>query len=202
MKAKPQPAPVERIESFIQSIRGQKIIMDSDLAALYGVQTRVLNQAVKRNKKRFPEDFMFQLKVEEANSVSRSRSQIVILNETKRSRPQNPRIKRGQNIKYLPYAFTENGAVMAANVLNSPQAVRMSIFIVRAFIKMREMLASSQDLAKELRDLERKLTSRLDNHETAIVDVLRRIMRLLDPPPSPPEPERPKRQIGFRPEPK
>jgi hypothetical protein len=94
----------------------------------------------------------------------------------------------------LPYAFTEQGAIMAANVLNSPQAVRMSVFVVRAFVKMRELLGGSKELARQLRVLEDKLTARLYGHEAAIVDVLQRVMRLLDPPPAP---EPPRRQIGF-----
>jgi predicted amino acid-binding ACT domain protein len=93
-----------------------------------------------------------------------------------------------------PYAFTENGAIMAANVLNSSQAVRMSVFVVRAFVRMRELLSGSTELAAELKKLESKLTSRLDVHETAIVEVLRRIMELLDPPPAPPVPEK---SLGF-----
>ena len=96
--------------------------------------------------------------------------------------------------RFLPYAFTENGAVMAANVLNSPQAVRMSVFVVRAFVQMRELLSGSKELALELKSLEAKLTDRLDLHESAIVDVLRRIMELLDPPPGPPVPEK---SMGF-----
>jgi hypothetical protein len=111
-----------------------------------------------------------------------------------RSRPQFATLKRGQNVKYLPYAFTEQGAIMAANVLNGPQAVRMSVFVVRAFVKMRELLGGAKELARQLRALEAQLTARLDGHEAAIVDVLQRIMRLLDPPP---EPEPPRRQIGF-----
>ena len=97
--------------------------------------------------------------------------------------------------RFLPYAFTENGAVMAANVLNSPEAVRMSVFVVRAFVKMRELLGGTKELARQLADLEKKLTERLDGHESAIVDVLRRVMDVLDPPPPPPE--SPRRQIGF-----
>ena len=95
----------------------------------------------------------------------------------------------------MPYAFTENGAIMAANVLNSPEAVRMSVFVVRAFVKMRELLGGTKELARQLADLERKLTARLDGHEIAIVEVLRRVMEILDPPPPPPEP--PRRRIGF-----
>jgi len=99
----------------------------------------------------------------------------------------------------LPYAFTENGAIMAANVLNSPEAVRMSVFVVRAFVQMRDLLGGTKELARQLADLEKKLTARLDVHETVIVDVLRRVMEILDPPPPPPEP--PKRRIGFHVEP-
>jgi hypothetical protein len=106
-------------------------------------------------------------------------------------------LKRGTNIKHLPYAFTENGAIMAANVLNSPEAVRMSVFVVRAFVQMRDLLGSTKDLAKQLADLEKKLTARLDVHESVIVNVLRRVMDILDPPPPPPAPEQPKRRIGF-----
>ena len=97
----------------------------------------------------------------------------------------------------LPYAFTENGAIMAANILNSPAAVRMSVFVVRAFVQMRDLLGGTKELAKQLAALEEKLTNRLDGHEAAIVDVLRRVMDILDPPPTPPEPEQPKRRIGF-----
>ena len=95
----------------------------------------------------------------------------------------------------MPYAFTENGAIMAANVLNSPEAVRMSVFVVRAFVQMRELLGSTKELAKQLAALEKKLTARLDGHEVAIIEVLRRVMDILDPPPPPPGP--PRREIGF-----
>ncbi len=181
-----RPLQVDQIGSMIRTIRGQKVMLDSDLARIYGVPTRILNQAVKRNLERFPFDFLFQLTREEVETAFRSRSQIVIL-------------KRGMNIKYLPYAFTENGAIMAANVLNSPEAVRMSVFVVRAFVQMRDLLGSTKELAKQLADLEKKLTARLDVHESVIVDVLRRVMEILDPPPLPPEP--PRRRIGFHMEP-
>ena len=181
------PLQIDQIGSMIRTIRGEKVILDSDLARLYGVETRVLNQAVKRNAIRFPPDFMFQPTNEELEKEFRLRSQIVILKKG-----------RGQHRKFLPYAFTENGAIMAANVLNSPEAVRMSVFVVRAFVQMRDLLGSTKELAKQLAALEKKLTARLDGHEVAIVDVLRRIMEILDPPP-PPEP--PRRQIGFRVEP-
>lgn len=183
MKSKARLTRFESIEDLILTIRGQKIILAAELAKIYCVTTKRLNEQVKRNLDRFPDDFMFKLTRAEAEALIRSRSQIATL-------------KRGQNIKYLPYAFTENGAIMAANVLNSPQAVRMSVFVVRAFVKMREMLSGSRELAAELKKLEAKLTARLDGHEAAIVDVLQRIMRLLDPPP---EPEPSRRQIGFHP---
>ena len=99
------------------------------------------------------------------------------------------------NVKYLPYAFTENGAIMAANVLNSPAAVRMSVFVVRAFVQMRDLLGGTKEMAKQLAALEKKLTARLDGHEVAIIEVLRRVMDILDPPPPPPPP--PRREIGF-----
>ena len=179
------PAHVDHIGPLIRTIRGQKVILDSDLARIYGVPTKRLNEQVRRNIKRFPPDFIFQLTVKEADSL---RSQIATLKSG-----------RGQHRKYLPYAFTENGAIMAANVLNSPEAVRMSVFVVRAFVKMRDLLGSTKDLAKRLADLEKKLTARLNGHEAAIVEVLRRVMDILDPPPPPPEP--PRRRIGFQVEP-
>jgi phage regulator Rha-like protein len=177
---------VDDIGSLIRTIRGQRVILDFDLAHIYDVPTKALNQAIKRNAVRFPPDFMFQLTKEEAEIEFRSRSQFVTL-------------KRGMNIKYRPYAFTENGAIMAANVLNSPEAVRMSVFVVRAFVKMRDLLGGTKELARQLADLEKKLTARLDVHENVIVDVLRRVMEILDPPPLPPEP--PNRRIGFQVEP-
>jgi hypothetical protein len=127
------------------------------------------------------EKVLFRLTREEAEVVRRSRSQIATL-------------KRGHNLKYLPWAFAEPGALMAANVLNSARAVRMSVFVVRAFVKMRELLGGTKELARQLYELEAKLTARLDGHEAAIVEVLQRLMRLLDPPS---EPEPPRRQIGF-----
>ena len=146
------------------------------------METRVLNQAVKRNSEKFPRDFVFRLTLEEAEAAQRSRSQIVIL-------------KRGANIKYLPYAFTEHGVIMAANVLNSPRAVQMSVFVVRAFIRMREVLANTRQLTRKLARLEGELKARLDVHEGAIVEILQRVMGILDPPRLP-EPKR--RSIGFR----
>jgi phage regulator Rha-like protein len=171
---------LEPVEPLIRVIRGERIILDADLARLYGVPTKALNQAVKRNLERFPADFMFQLSTDEFVPL---RSHFVTL-----------KTGRGQHRKYLPYAFTEHGAIMAANVLNSSQAVQMSVFVVRAFVKMRGVLNDTRALARKLADLEAELTSRLDVQEVAIVEVLQRVMNLIDPPP---EPERPKREVGF-----
>ena len=173
------------IGSLIRTIRGQKVILDSDLARTYGTPTKLFNKAVKRNQNRFPADFMFQLTSEEFENL----------------RFQIGTSSSHGGRRFLPYAFTENGAIMAANVLNSPEAVRMSVFVVRAFVQMRDLLGGTKELARQLADLEKKLTARLDGHEIAIVDVLRRVMEILDPPPPPPEPETPKRQIGFHVEP-
>ncbi len=174
---------VVAIEPLIHRVRGQRVILDSDLAQLYGVSTKVFNQAVKRNQARFPEDFMFRLnKVEFERHIS-LRSQFVTSNT-----------RRG-GVRYLPYAFTENGAVMAANVLNSPSAVRMSVFVVRAFMRMRDILAGGSDIMKDLAELEKRLSGRLDAHETAIVDIVKRMMTLFEPPA--PDPQPAKRPIGF-----
>jgi len=174
-------APVVHIDSVIHTIRDEKVILAPDLATIYGVKTRVLNQAVKRNKEKFPDDFMFQLTRKEADTLRQSRSQTVIL-------------KRGANIKYLPFAFTEHGAIMAANVLNSQRAVQMSVFIVRAFVKMRQTMTANRTLLAKLHELEKKLTQRLDSHEKAIVYVLGELQKLMEPPQLP-EPRR--RPIGF-----
>jgi phage regulator Rha-like protein len=175
--------PIEQIDGMIRTIRGTRVMLDRDLAKIYGVPTKVFNQAVKRNRSRFPEDFMFRLTQGEAKALQASTSRTVTL-------------KRGQNIKYLPYAFTEYGALMAANILNSPRAVQMSIFVVRAFAKMREALRGTPELARKLAALEKKLTARLNVHEAAIVQVLQEVMQILNPPPTP-IPPRP--QIGFTP---
>ena len=156
-------------------LRGQAVILDSDLAALYGVPTFRFNEAVKRNRSRFPEDFIFQLTKEEAEEWRRSRSQFAIL-------------KRGQNIKYLPHAFTEHGALQAANILNSPNAVAMSVYVIRAFIRLREELASNSTLEKRLAVIEKTLVS----HDSALRDVILKIRPLLLPPPDPP-----RKRIGF-----
>ena len=169
-----------RLDRLIYEVRGQKVMLDTDLAAVYGVETRALVQAVKRNYRRFPADFIFQLSEKEWCSL---RSQIVM-----------SKGKGGR--RYRPYAFTEHGAIMAANVLNSPQAVQMSVFVVRAFLKMRALLSDSRDLARKLAALEKELKERLNVHEAAIVTVLQRVMDIIDPPALPPPP--PKKGIGFQ----
>lgn len=170
--------PVEPVERLILIIRGRKVILDADLARIYGVSTKVLNQAVKRNADRFPADFVIQLTEAEKTEV------VTICDHL-------------QKLKFspvLPYAFTEHGAIMAATVLSSPQAIQMSVFVVRAFVKMREVLAHNKVLADKLAELEAKLTSRLDCHEKAIVLILRELRELMSPAP---RPEPPRRQIGF-----
>jgi hypothetical protein len=197
---------LEQVEPLIHEIRGEKVILDSDLARLYGVTTKRLNEQVKRNQERFPDDFMFQLSANESDAL---RSQFATSSEPKR--PQNATSSNSRSIlrsqiatssshggrRYRPYAFTEHGAIMAANILNSPRAVQMSVFVVRAFLKMRALLGDKRELAKQLAALERELKQRLDIHEAAIVTILQRVMDIIDPPISPPSPEKPK--IGFKP---
>ena len=133
--------PVERIEQAILWMRGQKVILDADLAVLYGVTTKRLNQQVRRNIERFPADFLFQLSAEESEAL---RLQFATLKSG-----------RGQHRKYAPLAFTEHGAIMAASVLNSPRAIQVSVHVVRAFVRLREVLATHKDLARKLEDLVR-----------------------------------------------
>jgi hypothetical protein len=159
------------ITPLILTVRAQRVILDADLAALYQVAPKRLNEQVKRNTERFPEEFSFQLTKEEAEALRRSRS-------------QNATLKRGQNIKYLPRVFTEHGALMAANVLNSPRAVSMSVAIVKAFVRLRQMALSVEELAGKLNSLEK----RYDGQFKIVFDALRQLMT---------PPENPKPQIGF-----
>jgi hypothetical protein len=165
-------APIDQISRSILILRGQRVILDRELAAIYGATTKRLNEQVKRNRDRFPEDFMFQLTAEEAE---RSRSQFATLNS-----------RRGQNIRYRPFAFTEHGAIQVANVLNSPRAIAMGVYVVRAFVQLREVLASNTALARKLNELEGKLK----NHDEAITAILSAIRELMNPPPK-------RRGIGF-----
>jgi len=162
--------PVERIEKAIYLIRGEKVMLDRDLSALYSVSTKVFNQAVKRQKERFPPDFMFQLTMDEARAL--------------RSRSQSVTLKRGENIKYRPHAFTEHGILMLSSVLKSERAVQVNIEIMRTFVRLRQMLASNAELAKKLEELERKY----DQQFKVVFDAIRQLMML-------PEPKR--KQIGF-----
>jgi hypothetical protein len=167
----PSLVPLERIERAIVVLRGHKVMLDSDLAALYGVKTKVLNQAVGRNIERFPEDFMFQLTEEEAIGL---RSQIVTL-----------KTRRGQHRKYLPYAFTEQGVAMLSSVLRSPRAVQVNIEIMRAFVRLRRMVASNAEPARRLHALEKKN----DVQFKTVFDAIRALMT---------PPDKPQRSIRFR----
>ena len=167
------------LEPRIVTIRGLKVILDADLAKIYGVPTKRLNEQIKRNPARFPEDFVFQLAEEETNNL--------------RSQFATSSLHGGR--RYLPYVFTEHGSIMAATVLNSPKAIEMSVFVVRAFIKMRETLANNKALALKLAELEKKLTERLNVHERAIVHVLGEVRKLMAS--AEPSPDMPKRKIGF-----
>jgi phage regulator Rha-like protein len=162
----------KHVNAQIRLLRGKKVILDSDLAELYGVEVRELNQQFKRNRKRFPEDFVFQLAQREIEIL---RSQIVISSERHGGR------------RYLPYAFTEHGAIMAATVLNSKRAVQMSIFVVRAFVQMRETLAANHEIRVKLAELERQL----GNHDERIQDIVQAIRQLMA------APARNRRKIGF-----
>ncbi len=171
----------EVIGGRIVTVRGQKVILDADLAEIYGVPTKALNQAVKRNSEKFPVDFMFQIAPQEVREMW---SQIV----TGSPRYRSP--------KYLPFAFTEHGAIMAATVLNSSQAVQMSVFVVRAFVAMRAVLTDTRELARKLAQLESEVKARLDTQDAAIVDVLRRFMDIIAPPETSVE-EPFRKRIGF-----
>jgi hypothetical protein len=170
------PIPVERIERAIYLIRAQKVMLDSDLAALYGVTTARLNQQVNRNIERFPEDFMFQLTNEEFKGL------MLQIATSKKA--------RGGRRK-LPLVFTEHGAIMAANMLNSKRAVRMSVFVVRAFVKLRETALRYKELAAKITELERKVGT----HDHAIASTIAAIRQLMS------SPARERKQIGFRPRP-
>ena len=162
----------KRAESKIVLVRGLRVIFDADLAELYGVEAKQLNQQVKRNARRFPDDFVIRLSAEEAANL---RSQFVTSSFSHGGR------------RYLPYAFTEHGAIMAASVLNSERAVEMSIFVVRAFVRMREALASNQKILSKLAELEH----RVESHDTNIQEVIEAIRELMEPPPAT------GRRIGF-----
>jgi len=176
------PVPGELVERRIYLIRGQKVMLDADLAELYQVPTKRLNEAVRRNLTRFPEDFMFQLSEEEASAL---RSQIATL-DTLRSQIATSNAGRGRYSKYAALAFTELGVAMLSSVLNSERAVQMNIVIMRAFVRMRELLASHKSLADKIEKLEQMQT----RHGSVLVAVVRDIQKLKNPPIT--------RAIGFR----
>jgi hypothetical protein len=159
------------IEGQIIVIRGHRVMLDRDLARIYGVPTKRLNEQVKRNRHRFPRDFMFRITMKEAKQLSGSRSQFATLNQ-------------GQNVKHAPYVFTEHGAIMLASILNSTVAVRASVHVVRAFVKMRTSLAEYTALARRLD----KLEAEYDGRFSAVFVAIRNLMRV---------PAKPKRAIGF-----
>jgi hypothetical protein len=161
------------LESMIFTIRNHKVIIDADLAALYNVQTKALNQAVKRNEDRFPRDFVFRLTAKERLEVVTNCDHLA-------------RLKFSRT---LPMAFTEHGAIMAATVLNSPQAVSMSVFVVRAFIQMREHIAANAAILKRLAQIDRALLE----HDSSLLDLYEKLLPLLHPPPNIPT-----RRIGFQ----
>jgi len=162
---------IDNVEGAIYLIRGQRVMLDSDLAAIYGVTTKRLNEQLRRNRKRFPQDFAFQLTTEEFRNL----------------RPQFATSKGRGGRRYFPWVFTEHGAIMLASVLNSDIAVQASVRVVRAFVRLREMVAANAQLAAKLEELER----RLDSHDEAIVDLFAALKRLLEREP------KPKREIGF-----
>ena len=193
MKKKTPSQAVEDFRGLVIHVRGTPAILDYDLARVYGVTTRALNQAVKRNIERFPDAFMFSLEPQE---VANLKSQFVISScPAAKSEPTTKSRHGGR--RSAVQAFTEHGAIMASMVLNTPQAVKMSVFVVRAFIAMRSMLLGQKELAQKLTDLERTLTARLDTHEHTILDIIKQIMLLLTPPPEPEPP--PRTPIGFSP---
>ncbi len=163
--------PVEQVEQRILLVRGHKVIVDADLAQFYGVTTKRLNEQVKRNKGRFPEDFIFQLTAEEKAELVANCDHLASLKFS----------------SSLPNAFTEHGAIMAAGVLNSERAVELSVFVVRAFVRLRELLATNKELAVKLAELER----RLESHDESIQTLVEAIRQLMAPP------DNEKRRIGF-----
>ncbi len=170
--------PLERVVSRIFLVRGQKVMLDADLAELYGVTTRRLNEQVRRNANRFPGDFAFQV----------TNQEFAILMSQNATSSQDARRHGGR--RKNPLVFTEHGAIMAATVLNSSRAVQVSVFVVRAFVTLRETLSSNKELARKLNELERKLTT----HDRAITELIEAIRQLM----TPPEPKK-KRPIGFAP---
>jgi hypothetical protein len=168
--------PIEHIVRSILILRGQRVLLDRELAILYGATTKRFNEQVRRNLDRFPTDFMFQINAEELSNL--------------RSHFATSSFGHGGR-RYAPYVFTEHGAIMAAMILNSPRAVEVSVFVVRAFVQLRELLSSTQELAQRLDELETRIMNKLATHDQAITGILRAIRELMNPQ----EPKR--RPIGF-----
>jgi len=189
-------APNSNLAPYIRTVRGQRVILDHDLAALYGVPTKQFNQAFKRNRDRFPEEFAFQLSPVEFSAANWSQSAASSIQDiggkgfddsTTQSRTS---ARKHRGATYRPWAFTEHGALMAANILRSPRAREMSVFIIRAFVRMREELASNAAILARLAEIDRTLLV----HDTALRDLYQKLLPLLEPPA-----ETPKPRIGFHP---
>ena len=169
----------------ILTIRDEKVVLDVDLARIYGVSTRVLNQSLRRNKRRFPVDFAFQLSGDEYDAM---RSHIVIAASGAKNQRSQIVIGSRRNIRYRPWAFTEHGALQAANILRSDRAIAMSVYVIRAFIEQREKLAANAAILKRLAEIDKTLLE----HDTVLRDIYQKLLPLLAPPPEPT-----RRQIGF-----
>lgn len=207
-KKKPsRTGPLNPTDIPIREIRGQRVLLDSDLAAIYGVPTKALNQAVKRNSDRFPKDFRLQLTLEEWGSMwsqtattspesvqstgdDLNRSQIVTGSSASEAMRSQIVTASKRNVRHPPYAFTEHGALQAANVLNSKRAVAMSLYVIRAFVQMREQIAANATILKRLAEIDRTLLEHDDNLRV----IWEELQPLRNPPPVPPRP-----RIGFRP---
>jgi hypothetical protein len=185
MKTKVELISAGDITRLIRSIRGQRVILDSDLASVYDVPTKRFNEQYRRNLARFPEDFAFQLTQEEWGALA---SQAATLEAGADLRSQIATSRPHGGRRYLPVVFTEHGALMAANILNSPRAVTMSVYVIRAFVKMREDLAANAAILKRLAEIDKTLLL----HDGALRDIYQKLRPLLEPPPTPPKPE-----IGF-----
>jgi hypothetical protein len=181
MTSQTELVPAPDVARLIHLVRDQRLILDVDLARLYGVPTKALNQAVKRNASRFPTDFLFRLTLAEREALMRS--QIVTASPGNAVADASKR-----NIRHLPYAFTEHGALMAANILNSPRAVAMSVYVIRAFVRMREDVAANSAILRRLAEIDKTLLV----HDVTLREILQKLRPLLEPPPQPPKPE-----IGF-----
>jgi len=182
----------DALKPLILTIRNQRVILDADLAKLYGVTTKRFNEAFKRNQRRFPDDFAFQLNAAEFNDL---RSQFATSSSQPMESPNvNQSLARSVTSshggrRYHPWAFTEHGAVMAANILRSERAIHMSLFVVRAFVRLREQIAANRTILKRLAEIDKTLIE----HDTVLVDLYEKLLPLLQPPPDPPT-----RRIGFQ----